>query len=69
MDYVRWIFNLDFCIPRYLIMKKLLMNKLRIAWQIRVKRFEHKIKSGGVGNLTNASWEEKKKNDWGDAYG
>ena len=50
-------------------MKKLLMNKLRIGWQIRAKRFEHKIKSGGVGNLTNASWEEKEKNDWGYAYG
>jgi len=62
MDYIRWMFNLDFC-TRYLIMKELLMDKLRVG--IRAKRFERKIKSGRVGNLTNASWQEK-KNDWGD---
>jgi len=52
------MFSLDFCIPRYLIMKELLMNKLR------VRRFEHKIKSRRIRNLTNSSWEEKKKNGW-----
>jgi len=41
---------------------ELLMVKLRVG--IRA-RFEYKIKSGRAGNLTNAIWEEKKKNDWG----
>ena len=46
MDYVRWMFSLDFCTPRYLTMKELLMDKLRVGWRIRAKRFEHKIKRG-----------------------
>jgi len=28
MDYVRWIFKLDFCIPRYLIIKELGLKKM-----------------------------------------
>ena len=39
------------------------MDKLSIGWEISARRFEHKIKSGRVEKLTNASWEEKKKND------
>jgi len=31
LDHIRWIFNLDFCTPRYLIMRKLRMDKLRVA--------------------------------------
>jgi len=57
------MFSLNFCTPRYLIIKKLLMDKLRVGWGIRARTFEHKIKSERVRNLTNASWEEKKKND------
>jgi len=50
-------------------MKELLMDKRKVGWGIRARRFEHKIKSGRLRNLTNASWEEKKKNDWGDVHG
>ena len=35
------------------------MDELKVEWG-KARRFEHKIKSGRVGNLT--SWEEKKKN-------
>lgn len=31
LDYVRWIFNLDFCTPRYLIVRELVMDKLRVG--------------------------------------
>jgi len=43
------MFSLDFCIPKYLIMKELLMDKLRVGWGIKARKFEHKIKSGKVG--------------------
>lgn len=45
LDYVRWIFNLEFCTPRYLIYKELGLDKLRISWGIRARRFEEKIKN------------------------
>jgi len=31
MDYVRWMFSLDFCTPRYVILRKLAIEKLRIG--------------------------------------
>jgi len=31
MDYVRWIFRLDYCTPRYVITRELRMNKLKIG--------------------------------------
>jgi len=32
LDYVRWIFNIEFCTPRYVIMRKLTKEKLRVGW-------------------------------------
>jgi len=37
MDYVRWIFRLDYCTPRYVITREIGMDKLRIGWGIRAK--------------------------------
>jgi len=31
MDYVRWIFRLDYCVPRYVIIRELGMDKLKIG--------------------------------------
>jgi len=31
LDYVRWIFNIEFCTPRYAIIRELVMDKLRIG--------------------------------------
>jgi len=45
------MFSLNFCTSRYLIIKKLLMDKLRVGWGIRARIFEHKIKSGRIRNL------------------
>lgn len=30
LDYVRWVFKLDFCIPRYVIIRELGLKKLKI---------------------------------------
>lgn len=40
MDYVRWIFKLDFWTPRYIITRELRMVKLKVGWGIRTIRFE-----------------------------
>jgi len=31
LDYVRWLFDLDFCTPKYVITRELVMNKLKIG--------------------------------------
>jgi len=46
MDYIRWIFGLEFCTPRYIIAKELTLDKLRVGWGIRVRRYEKKVKRG-----------------------
>lgn len=30
LDYVRWVFRLDFCTPRYIITRELGLDRLRI---------------------------------------
>ncbi|KYM77119.1 hypothetical protein ALC53_12414 [Atta colombica] len=63
LDYVRWIFNLDFCTPRYVIMRKLIIDKLKVGWSLRARRYEEKIKSGNTGNLlVQRQWERKRIN-------
>ncbi|KYN16038.1 hypothetical protein ALC57_11722 [Trachymyrmex cornetzi] len=42
LDYVRWIFNIEFCTPRYVIMRRLAMDKLRIGYNGRYKKFDTK---------------------------
>jgi len=49
MDYVRWLFGLEFCTPRYVITRELAMDKLRVGWGIRARRYEEKVKKGGEG--------------------
>lgn len=34
MDYIRWIFNLDFCTPRYIMTRELRIGKLKTNWGI-----------------------------------
>ena len=51
LDYVRWIFKLDFCIPRYVIMRELVMDKLKVGWGLRARKYEEKIKFGNTSNL------------------
>jgi len=51
LNYIRWIFKLDFCIPRYVIMRELVMDKLKVGWSLRARKYEKKIKSGNTDNL------------------
>lgn len=44
IDYARWLLNLDFYTPRYIITRELGIDKLRIRWSLRAWKFEEKIK-------------------------
>lgn len=48
IDYIRWVFRVDFCTPSYIIRSELGMKreewKLKIGWSIRARRYEEKIK-------------------------
>jgi len=44
LDYVRWIFSMDFCSLSYVITREFGMDKLRVDWGIRARRFEERIR-------------------------
>jgi len=46
LDYVKWIFRLDF-VPRYLILRELRLEKLKIRWGIRAMRFDERLEKKG----------------------
>jgi len=41
------------------------MNKLKVGWGLRARKYEEKIKSGNTGNLVR---EKKQSRDWNDKY-
>lgn len=61
IDYVRWIFRLDFCIPRHIITRELEVVKLKVGWGIRTMKYEEKIKGKGEGNILYDCWMEKER--------
>lgn len=61
MDYVRWMFKLDFCTLRYIISRELVMEKLRVRWRIRAMRYEEKILKKEEGCLIRNCWNEKER--------
>ncbi|XP_071582471.1 uncharacterized protein [Temnothorax nylanderi] len=63
LDYVRWIFRLDFCTPRYVILRELGLEKLKICWGIRAMRFEKRSRGKKDGSLVKACWDEKETRD------
>jgi len=65
MNYVRWMFRLDYCTSRYMITREIGMNKLKIGWGIRT-RFEEKIKNR-EGSIVEC-WREKEEEGWKDIY-
>lgn len=67
-DYVRWMFKLDFCTPRYIISRELGMDKLKIGWGLRARKFEERMEIKEE-SLIRKCWEEKKRNRWEDRYG
>jgi len=40
------------------------MDKLRVGWGIRARRYEEKVKKGGAGELAKFCWKEKKEYGW-----
>ncbi|KYN24322.1 hypothetical protein ALC57_04060 [Trachymyrmex cornetzi] len=68
LDYTRWIFNIEFCTPRYVIMRELAMDKLRIGWGIRAMRYERRIGTRKEDGLLRSCWKEKEESKWKDVY-
>lgn len=44
MDYVRWLFRLDFCTPQYIIQRELGLIKLKCEWEIRTMNYDQKVR-------------------------
>jgi len=42
------------------------MDKLRVSWKIRARRYEEKVKKGGAGGITKLCWKEKEEYGWKD---
>jgi len=51
MDYIRWMFGLEFYTSRYIIARELTLDKLRVGWGIRARRYEKKIKRERAGEI------------------
>jgi len=69
LDYIRWIFKLDFCTPRYIITRELGIEKLRIRWGLKARKFEEKIGEMEEKRWVKMCWREKQKEGWKDLYG
>lgn len=65
LDYVRWIFSLDFCTPRYVILRELGLKKLKIDWGLKAMSYEEKNREGERNRLVVECWEEKDKVECG----
>lgn len=69
MDYVRWVFRLDFCTPRYIIRRELGLEKMKIKWGARARRYEVKVKNMQDTRWVKECWKEKVKEGWKERYG
>lgn len=69
LDYVKWIFGIDFCIPRYIITRELDLDKLKIKWGIRARRYEIKVKNKEENRWIRKCLLEKREDEWKDRYG
>ncbi|XP_071580229.1 uncharacterized protein [Temnothorax nylanderi] len=68
MDYIRWIFAIDFCTPRYVISRELGMDKLMVGWGIRAMKYEERILEDRCGVIVSHCWKEKETYGWKDLY-
>jgi len=59
LDYIRWIYKIDFCTPRYVITRELCIDKLKIGWGIRALNYEDRIKNAELSCITKKCWLEK----------
>jgi len=63
-DYVRWIFGLEFCTPRYLISRELGLMKLSVWWGLRARRYEKRLQLERAGRIARKCWKEKRQYGW-----
>jgi len=61
------MFRLDFCTLRYVITREFGVDKLRVGWGIRAKRFEERIKKSEE-TIIKSCWRKKEANEWKDLY-
>lgn len=59
LDYVRWVFRLDFNTPKYVIRRELGLEKLKINWGLRALKYEEKIREKEDNELLKVCWKEK----------
>lgn len=59
IDYIRWVYSLNFCTPRYVITRELDLDRQGIEWSIRAMRYEARIKEMKKEALAKKCWEEK----------
>ncbi|XP_020297358.1 uncharacterized protein LOC109861916 [Pseudomyrmex gracilis] len=60
LDYVRWVFRLDFCTPRYLLRRELDLGKLKIKWGTRAVRYDMRVRDFEENSLVKKCWWEKR---------
>lgn len=63
LDYIRWIFRIEFCTPRYMILRELGLKKLKIDWGLRAIKYEKRCRESSSNRLMAACWEEKDKTE------
>lgn len=61
LDYIGWVYRLDFCTPRYVILKELKLEKLKIDWELRAMRYKKRSRESKDKNLIRLCWSEKDK--------
>lgn len=59
LDYVRWVFKLDCHTLRYLILRELELEKLKIIWGLKAIKFEERIRDKEKRDLLKVCWREK----------
>jgi len=45
------------------------MDKLKVGWGIRARRYKEEIRKEGVGGLAKLYWKKKEEYGWKDGYG
>lgn len=66
IDYMRWMYRLDFCMPRYAILKKIGLEKLKKMRNSVEVWLEDKRKKGN--DLIKKCWIEKEKAEKKELY-
>jgi len=62
-------FWFGFLHSKVFITRKLKMNKLRVGWDIRAKKYEEKVKIGIASKIIKECWQEKEQYGWKNRYG